>query len=154
MLYLSEKTDNWNEGLNPELTSDMHLIYPFHNLYEHTCFSIFDLLWVRDFNVEISVEYDYATYKEWFFSMDVMTKIFCNFGAHQHYMRSLPLHLSQKELCSCNEYADFELTLRPTYDFIMELQRYGTMIEVMEPQSLRQTMKCCISDLSRLYKSD
>ena len=22
------------------------------------------------------------------------------FGAHQHYMRSLPLHLSQKELCS------------------------------------------------------
>ncbi len=26
MLYLSEKTDNWNEGLNPELTSDMHLI--------------------------------------------------------------------------------------------------------------------------------
>ena len=64
MLYLSEKTDNWNEGLNSELTSDMHLIYPFHNLYEHTCFSIFDLLWVRDFNVEISVEYDYATYKE------------------------------------------------------------------------------------------
>ena len=43
MLYLSEKTDNWNEGLNPELTSDMHLIYPFHNLYEHACFSIFDL---------------------------------------------------------------------------------------------------------------
>lgn len=31
MLYLSEKTDNWNEGLNPELTSDMHLIYPFRN---------------------------------------------------------------------------------------------------------------------------
>ena len=83
--------------------------------------------------------------------MDVMTKIFCNFGAHQHYMRSLPLHLSQKELCSCAEYADFELTLRPTYDFIMELQRYGTMIEVMEPQSLRQTMKCCISDLCKLY---
>ena len=73
------------------------------------------------------------------------------FGAHQHYMRSLPLHLSQKELYSCNEYADFELTLRPTYDFIMELQSYGTMIEVMEPQSLRQTMKCCISDLGKLY---
>lgn len=86
--------------------------------------------------------------------MDVMTKIFCNFGAHQHYMRSLPLHLSQKELYSCNEYADFELTLRPIYDFIMELQRYGTMIEVMEPQSLRQTMKCCISDLGELYKND
>lgn len=75
------------------------------------------------------------------------------FGVHQHYMRSLPLHLSQKELCSCAEYADFELTLRPTYDFIMELQSYGTMIEVIEPQSLRLTMKCYISDLCRLYKA-
>lgn len=64
MLYLSEQTDNWNEGLDRDMTADMHLIFPFHNLYEHTCFSIFDLLWVRDFNVEISVEYDYATYKE------------------------------------------------------------------------------------------
>ena len=64
MLYLNEQIDNWNDGLDPEQTADMHLIYPFHNLYEHTCFSIFDLLWVRDFNVEISVEYDYATYKE------------------------------------------------------------------------------------------
>ena len=62
MLYLNEQIDNWNEGLDPEQTADMHLIYPFHNLYDHTCFSIFDLLWVRDFNVEISVEYDYDTY--------------------------------------------------------------------------------------------
>ena len=51
MLYLSEQTDNWNEGLDQDMTADMHLIYPFHNLYEHICFSIFDLLWVRDFNV-------------------------------------------------------------------------------------------------------
>lgn len=64
MLYLSEQTDNWNEGLDRDMTADMHLIFPFHNLYEHTLFSIFDLLWVRDFNVEISVEYDYATYKD------------------------------------------------------------------------------------------
>ena len=25
-------------------------------------FSIYDLLWVRDFNIEIHVEYDYHTY--------------------------------------------------------------------------------------------
>ena len=62
MLYLNEQIDNWNDGLDPEQTADMHLIYPFHNLYDHTSFSIFDLLWVRDFNVEISVEYDYDTY--------------------------------------------------------------------------------------------
>lgn len=56
MLYLGEETDNWNEGLDREMTKDMHLIYPFHNLFEHMEFSIFDLLWVRDFNIELNVE--------------------------------------------------------------------------------------------------
>ena len=56
MLYLGEETDNWNEGLDREMTKDMHLIYPFHNLFEHMVFSIFDLLWVRDFNIELNVE--------------------------------------------------------------------------------------------------
>lgn len=73
------------------------------------------------------------------------------FDAHQHYMRSLPLHFSQKELYSCNDYADFELTLRPTYDFIMELQSYGAMIEVLEPNSLRLSMKECIEASDALY---
>lgn len=60
---------------------------------------------------------------------------------HQQYVRSLPIHSSQKELYACDAYADFELKLRPTYDFIMKLLHAGTMIEVMEPESLRKTMK-------------
>ena len=63
MLYLQEEPDNWNEGLDRELTKDMHLIHAFHNLYEHMDFSIFDLPWVRDFNVELHAEIDYHTYK-------------------------------------------------------------------------------------------
>ena len=62
-LYLNEELDNWNEGLDREMTKDMHLTYAFHNLFSHLDFSIFDLLWVRDFNIEIHVEYDYHTYK-------------------------------------------------------------------------------------------
>lgn len=42
----------------------MNLINAFHRLYDHTSFSIFDLLWVRDFAIEISTEYDYKTYDE------------------------------------------------------------------------------------------
>lgn len=53
MLYLGEEKDNWNDELDKELMKDMLLIYPFHNLYSHTEFSIFDLLWVREFNIEI-----------------------------------------------------------------------------------------------------
>ena len=43
-----------------EMTKDMHLTRVFHNIYEHMEFSIFDLLWVRDFNIEVSVEVDYS----------------------------------------------------------------------------------------------
>ena len=63
MLYLQEEPDNWNEGLDREFTKDMHLIHAFHNLYEHMDFSIYDLLWVRDFNIELHAEIDYHTYK-------------------------------------------------------------------------------------------
>ena len=63
LLYLNEELDNWNEGLDSEMTKDMHLTYAFHNLFSHLDFSIFDLLWVRDFNIEIHVEYDYHTYE-------------------------------------------------------------------------------------------
>ena len=53
---LSEETENWNEGLDKEKTKDMKLCYAFHNLYAYTAFSIFDLLWVRDFSIEINAE--------------------------------------------------------------------------------------------------
>ena len=62
-LYLNKEPDNWNEGLDREMTADMHLTYAFHNLFTHLDFSIYDLLWVRDFNIEIQVEYDYHTYE-------------------------------------------------------------------------------------------
>ena len=73
---------------------------------------------------------------------------------HQHYLRSLPLHPTQKEIFTCKDYADFELALRPTYDFIMELLSFGAMIEVMEPQSLRLAMKGWVSDMWELYEND
>jgi hypothetical protein len=62
-LYLLKDPDNWNEGLDREFTSDVHLIFAFHDLFCHMDFSIFDLLWVRDFNIEIHVEHDYHTYE-------------------------------------------------------------------------------------------
>lgn len=73
---------------------------------------------------------------------------------HQHYLRTLPLHPSQKEIFTCEDYADFELHLRPTYDFCMELLRVGNMIEVVEPLSLRKKMHTWTRDLWEIYKND
>jgi hypothetical protein len=45
---------NWNEGLNMELTKDLHLIRQFHQLFDHTKFAITDFIFCRDFVFEYS----------------------------------------------------------------------------------------------------
>ena len=58
-----------------------------------------------------------------------------------HYLRTLPLHHSQKELQSTPEYADFEFYLHPTFDFLQELFAQTHEVEVLEPLRLRNSMK-------------
>ena len=58
-----------------------------------------------------------------------------------NYLRTLPLHASQKELNSTSEYTDFELYLRPTFDFRQELLCQGDEVEVLEPKAFREEMK-------------
>ena len=53
---LDEKDNNWNEGLDRELTKDLHLTSAFHNLFEHMEFAITDFVYVREFETEINIE--------------------------------------------------------------------------------------------------
>lgn len=73
---------------------------------------------------------------------------------HKHYLKSLPLHHSQRLIEETPEFADFELFVAPTYDFVMKLLHAGSMIEVIEPPHLRRTMKGWISEMYELYKND
>ena len=73
---------------------------------------------------------------------------------HRHYVRSLPLHPSQREIGSGAGYADFELYLRVTYDFVMELLRAGSMIEVISPTSLRHEMRQWVGEMWHMYEND
>ncbi len=47
---------NWNEGLDQELTKDLHLISQFHNLFHHMNFAITDFIYVRKFRTVINIE--------------------------------------------------------------------------------------------------
>jgi len=58
------------------------------------------------------------------------------YGYERYYLRDLPLHHSQREITSTDDYCDFELMLRPTSDFKAQLLSRGQWIEVLEPQSL------------------
>ena len=49
---------NWNEGLDQELTKDMHLCMQFHHLFDQTEFAITDFIYVRKFWSEINIVID------------------------------------------------------------------------------------------------
>ena len=52
-------SENWNDGLDPELTKDLHLIKQFHDLFEDTEFAITDFIYCRDFYHEIKIKINY-----------------------------------------------------------------------------------------------
>ena len=57
-----------------------------------------------------------------------------------NYLRSLPLHPSQKETERTEEYSVFTYFLRPTFDFIQELLTLRETAEVLAPKELRAEM--------------
>ena len=71
---------------------------------------------------------------------------------HQNYMRTLPLHLTQREIFACDDYADFELKLRPTYDFYMKLMSFGNMIKVLEPKNLQEEICKWLENTIEMYR--
>ena len=73
---------------------------------------------------------------------------------HKRYIESLPIHHSQQQIEDNDEYADFDLYVAPTYDFIMRLLHDGAWLEVISPVSLRKAIKGWISDMYELYEDD
>lgn len=65
------------------------------------------------------------------------------------YLRSLPLHHSQKEIEILPDstpdkkdgYSIFEYLIVPTEDFLQELRTHGHQLEVLEPEWVRKEMK-------------
>lgn len=69
-------------------------------------------------------------------------KIVLSFEAHQgKYIKTLPLHDTQRVILDTEEELQIELKLCITHDFVMELLSYGKTLKVLEPQSLIQSMK-------------
>lgn len=74
-------------------------------------------------------------------NIEVETVIIRAFGKEGHYLKDLPLHQSQKVLNETKDYTDFELTLRPTEDFVSPLLSRGSAIKVLRPKWLADKVK-------------
>ena len=69
-----------------------------------------------------------------------------------NYLRSLPLHHSQKEIEKTDDYSIFKLRLCPEYDFQQEILSQTPEIEVLEPEWLRKEISEKLSVLIKKYK--
>lgn len=68
------------------------------------------------------------------------------------YIKTLPLHHSQKLIHEDDNYMTFELYLKPCYDFVQELLSYGSELEVISPKSLRNELKKYAEKMCEIYK--
>ncbi|MDE5750439.1 MAG: WYL domain-containing protein, partial [Duncaniella sp.] len=68
-----------------------------------------------------------------------------------NYFLSLPLHPSQELSRYEDGYAIFRLRVAPTYDFIMDILSHGDKVEVLAPQSLRDTIRAKLKTVLNLY---
>lgn len=72
--------------------------------------------------------------------------------AHQaNYLRTLPLHASQKESEKSEDYSIFSFHLTPNYDFIHDILYFGDDVEVLEPETLRSAFSKITSTMNEHY---
>ena len=74
-------------------------------------------------------------------------------ASQANYLRSLPLHHSQLEIQTTDEYSIFELRIRPTFDFYQEILWNGEFMEVLEPLWLRKEIAGRIEKMWKKYRS-
>ena len=76
-----------------------------------------------------------------------------------NYLRSLPLHKSQKEVECVPEttpqandgYSVFEMKVAPTFDLIQELRSLGAEVKVLAPQRIADWLKLDAENVVKLY---
>ena len=68
-----------------------------------------------------------------------------------NYLRDLPLHHSQKETERNEEFSVYEYWLKPTYDLIQEIMKYGSQIEVLSPVDFRNELSSMIEEALDAY---
>lgn len=69
----------------------------------------------------------------------------------RQYVRSLPLHHSQREVERHSDYSVFEVRVAPTYDFVQQILAMGCEAEVLSPDYVRAEIKRRIKEMAALY---
>lgn len=114
---------------------------------------------VTDQFFELPHDYDAETYFSSYIGIDTRgdglncetITLRANFP-HDHYLRSLPLHDSQREIERCEDYTIFQVELCPNYEFYWKLLSMGDYVEVLASESVRCEMVDWLKSIMRNYE--
>lgn len=67
------------------------------------------------------------------------------------YLRTLPLHESQVEVVTENDYSIFEYDVKPNYEFMRDILALGSSVEVLAPMDLKKKVKDEINKMIENY---
>lgn len=73
------------------------------------------------------------------------------FGDEAYRIRTLPFHVSQHEIATYDDCADFEYFFKPTYEFTGKLLSRGAWLQVLEPEWLAEEVRDMHRETVRLY---
>lgn len=102
--------------------------------------------------------FPYNVEKEFKHAFGVVTtapaeKVVLEFSKQQgNYIKTFPLHESQRIVEETEDTVVLEIFIHTTNDIIMELLKYGSDVEVLEPESLIVTIKGSIKQMANLYQ--
>lgn len=74
-------------------------------------------------------------------SVPVQKVIVRAYTNERYYLRDLPLHSSQRLIVEGDGYLDYEVTLRPTEDFLGYLLSRSNFVKILSPESLAEQLK-------------
>ena len=73
------------------------------------------------------------------------------YGTQVDYVRALPIHESQHELETTDDWAIFEYRVVPCYNFYQQLLWHRERLEVLAPAHVREEMKDIVKKISEWY---
>ncbi len=76
------------------------------------------------------------------------------YGQERYYIRDLPIHHSQREIGQGEDFADFELQMRPTIDLSAHLLSRGSQIKVLSPQWLADEVHDMHLEAALMYEPE
>ena len=73
------------------------------------------------------------------------------FDSERYFLRDLPIHHTQREIATTDDYSDFEIVMRPTFDFSAHILSRGIMLKVIEPQWLADEIRDMHREAAEMY---